>query len=374
MSHGDAEDTLRMLGDAVASFAKPDGQRSRAARDQHHGCDSGVWQEMAAMGWLAATLPEDKGGLGLGLGPAAAIARRLGYAAHHEPFVAAGVMAVECLAACGPAAGALLGAVTEGGLMASLAWQPPDGQLEPEACAVTIARHGGKVLLSGECRFVGAPHADDFLVVAQGAGEFALYRVPRAGHLVAVECEPAADGSQLGRVTLSGVEPAPDALLAQGDAARAALERALAAGVLTTAAELLGVIERALELTLEHLRTRHQFGQAIGAFQALQHRAVDMWIQQQLTEAALGSALRAFDDPAAGVRARRLAASSAKARASQAALYVCGQAVQLHGAIGFTDECELGLHVNRALVLAARYGNAAWHRRRYAELATSASH
>lgn len=370
MNYNDAEDTLRMLDDAVMAFAKPHAQRARAVRDLHFGCDLAVWRAISSIGWLSATLPEHQGGLGIGLRAGAAIARRLGYAGHNEPYVASGVMAVECLAACGPTAADLLREVTDGRQLASLAWQPEDGQLEPGDCTVATSCDGTRTVLSGVCRFVVVPQADVFILAAKCAGELALFRVPRAECPIAVECEMAADGTQLGRLALTDLAVAPHALLAQGAAAQAALERALSAGVLATSAELLGVIERALELTLEYLKVRRQFGQPIGAFQALQHRAVDMWIQKQLTAAALRSALTAFDDPAADARARQRAASSAKARASQAALYVCGQAVQLHGAIGFTDECELGLHVNRALTLAARYGNAAWHRHRYGELSS----
>jgi alkylation response protein AidB-like acyl-CoA dehydrogenase len=133
------------------------------------------------------------------------------------------------------------------------------------------------------------------------------------------------------------------------------------------AAQLTGLTERALELTLDHLRTRQQFDRPIGSFQALQHRAVDLWIQKELARTTLEASLKTFADPAAGLAARETAASSAKARASAAARLVAGQAVQLHGAIGFTDEHELGLHVNRALTLSAWLGNAAEHRRRFAD-------
>ncbi len=375
MKHNnDDDDTLRMLSDAAAAFAKPDAQRTRTARDQHQGCDPAVWRDIAAMGWLAATLPEAKGGLGVGLPAGTTIARRLGYAGHHEPFVAAGLMAVECLAASGSDAAPLLTAVADGQQLAGLAWQPADGALEPDATQVVGTPSGERTTLSGVCRFVAVPQADVFIVAAKTRNQLALYRVPRRAAGLLVEPEAAADGTMLGRLTLSGMQLGADALLAQGEAASTALERALDAGVLATSAELLGIMERALELTLEYLKTRHQFGQPIGAFQALQHRAVDMWIQKQLTAAALRSALKVFDDPAADVHARRLAASSVKARASQAALFVCGQSVQLHGAIGFTDECELGVCVNRGLTLAARYGNAAQHRRRYGALSLPAHH
>jgi alkylation response protein AidB-like acyl-CoA dehydrogenase len=374
MNRADSDDTLRMLDDAVAAFARPDAQRTRGERDQHHGFDPAVWREMAAMGWLAASLPERQGGLGLGVRAGAAIARRLGYAGYQAPFVAAGLMVVECLASCGSDVRALLASVLAGRQVAGMAWQCANGGAGMEASAVTASQQAGRMVLAGVCRFVEVPDADVFIVAARSSDGPCLYCVPQASRGVVIDKELAADGTQLARIAFNDLALEPTSLVAQGTAATEAMQRAVTAGTLATSAELLGLMERCLDLTLEYLKTRQQFGQPIGAFQALQHRAVDMWIQKQLTEAALRSALDVFDDPAADDRARMLAASSVKSRASQAALYVCGQAVQLHGAIGFTDECELGVYVNRGLALAARYGNAAWHRRRYGELTSVEFH
>jgi alkylation response protein AidB-like acyl-CoA dehydrogenase len=137
---------------------------------------------------------------------------------------------------------------------------------------------------------------------------------------------------------------------------------------MATAAELVGLANRMLELTCAYLSDRTQFGKPIGTFQALQHKAVDMWLQVQLAEAALAEALAVRADPNHDPTAAVAAVSSAKARASAAASTVGKQAVQLHGAIGFTDEYELGHLVNRALVLAAWLGNAREHTRRFADL------
>lgn len=371
MTDSEREDTLRMLGDAAAAFAKPDPQRTRAVRDAQSGFDAEVWREMGRMGWLGAGLPEDRGGLGMGLDAAVAIARRLGYAGYREPFVGVAVTAVECLAACPDADPALLASIVEGRQLATLAWEPEAGALAPDATALRCEDADQAMTLSGECRFVVAPHADVFIVTARSGDELLLVRVPRSQPGVRIEEERAADGTALGRLHFADVSVRQRDVLARGAAALAAVERGIDAGVLATSAELLGVVECALKLTLEYLKTRRQFGQPIGAFQALQHRAVDMWIQKELTAAALRSAAGVFADPAADDQARRVAASSVKARASQVALFVCGQAVQLHGAIGFTDECELGLYVNRAIVLSARYGNSGQHRRRYAELTSA---
>ena len=141
------------------------------------------------------------------------------------------------------------------------------------------------------------------------------------------------------------------------------LRDALDEAVVATSAELLGVMRRTLSITLDYLRTRRQFGQPIGAFQALQHRAVDLYLQQELGAACLAATLGDWDVQAS-VETRAAKASRVKSRCSDAALAIGREAVQMHGAIGFTHECDVGLYLKRAVVLSARYGNAAAHRRR----------
>jgi alkylation response protein AidB-like acyl-CoA dehydrogenase len=151
-------------------------------------------------------------------------------------------------------------------------------------------------------------------------------------------------------------------LLAKGPAVAQALEAAVSDTTALTAAELVGVSAKALEITLNYIRTREQFGQPIGAFQVIQHRAVDMYVAQEVAEAGVRDVLALMD--ATGIlhlRARQ--ASRAKARACTAARKITREAIQLHGAVGYTDEFDIGLFLNRALVLSAWLGDAAYHRR-----------
>jgi alkylation response protein AidB-like acyl-CoA dehydrogenase len=137
--------------------------------------------------------------------------------------------------------------------------------------------------------------------------------------------------------------------------------------LVAASAELLGLIRGALGMTIDYMKTRKQFGRAIGSFQALQHRVVNLHLQQELVSACVADAaeeIATTSDPVARVRA----ASRAKARASDAALLVTREAIQLHGGIGFTEEHDIGLYLKRALVLSAWLGNGATHVRRYAEL------
>ncbi len=362
-----SDDTLSMLADAAAAFAKPDSKRVRAARASAPGFDLGVWRQMATQGWFSVLVPETQGGLGLGLDAAAAIAGRIGYAVFPEPFVAASVLPTAALTRCDQPAlrESLLAEVLAGERILTLAWQNDSAELMPEASGVSAREQAAATLLTGSCRFVRVAAADLFVIAARGPRGMALYAIERTRAGLSVEAEVAADGSTGARLILHDVRVAQTDLLAGPACASAALAYATDAAILCTAAELTGIMERVLELTFEYLRTRKQFGKPIGSFQALQHRAVDIWIQKELSKAALAAALGHFDAVAATPRQRSLAASSAKSRAADAALLVCKQAVQLHGAIGFTDEYDLSLYFNRALVLAAWLGNGATHRRRH---------
>lgn len=364
-----SDDTLTMLADAAAAFAKPDARRVRALRGSADGYDRAVWRQMAELGWLSIQVPEAQGGLGLGLAASATLATRVGYAAFPEPFVSAAVMAPWCLAgaradSCGERA---LQGVVAGECVAAVAWQGDAGRLEIDDCGVSARLTSTGATLSGSSRFVLPASADAFIVAAAGPQGLALYWVPRGTRGLQVRAEPCADGGASGWLSLADVELPHENRLADSGAADL-LRDAVDSGTVAVSAELVGLMDRALEMTLDYLRTRKQFGKPIGSFQALQHRAVDIWIQKEVSKAALDAAVRRFDAAGATPRERAMAASSAKSRAADAALTVCKQAVQLHGAIGFTDEYDLSLYFNRALVLCAWLGNAAAHRRRYGDL------
>jgi alkylation response protein AidB-like acyl-CoA dehydrogenase len=127
-------------------------------------------------------------------------------------------------------------------------------------------------------------------------------------------------------------------------------------------------MSRAFEMTMDYLRTRVQFNRPIGSFQALQHRSVDLYIQEQLSTVVLNDAIEALDERP-NEAATMAAVSRAKARCSDAASLITRQAIQMHGGIGFTEDADVGLFVKRALVLSAGLGNSAYHRRRFLRLA-----
>jgi alkylation response protein AidB-like acyl-CoA dehydrogenase len=170
------------------------------------------------------------------------------------------------------------------------------------------------------------------------------------------------DGGNFGTL-----RPALDRARRVADDIGAVLDRALDEAALTTAAYLLGVMEKSFDLALGYLRTRQQFGRVIGTFQALQHRAADLKVQLGLTRASVEGAAAALDEGVAGV-ARRAVVSRAKARAAEASLLVTRQVIQLHGGIGYTDEYDAGLYLRKAMVMANQFGSAALHRRRFMAL------
>ena len=366
-----SDDTLRMLRDSAADFARFDAARVRRLRGTDPGFERSVWREMADMGWLGVLIPEELGGLGLKLQATAIIAEQLGRAIYPEPYCASAVAATLALLHGDNNAlkQRLLPQLAAGEIIASIAWQGERGGLDIEQCALQVRDQGGALVLDGESRFVCAPGADGFVVAARAAQGLELHWVARAAAGLACVPELRADGSASGSLIFTAVPTAAESCVASASSARAALQLALDHAIVAASAELLGVMECALELTLQYLRTRVQFGKPIGSFQALQHRAVDMYIQKELTRATVGAAVAVLDDPGCSAERRSTAASSAKARAAQAALAICKEALQMHGAIGFTDEYDLSLYFNRALVLCAWLGNAGAHRSRYAATA-----
>ena len=362
-----------LIDDAVAALVKPDPARVRQAVRSEDGFDRVLWRDLGAQGWLSIAVPEALGGSELGVLPLSVIARRIGSSAAPVPFCAAGVFAMYCAARCEDpeAQSDLLSRLVSGEQVATVAWQREDGSLDCNDCGVVAAVTDEGVRLKGKCRFVQVPTADVLIVLCKEPAGPALYRVSRNQPGVAVARERTADGGTAGLIEFHDAIVPPAARLIAAGRALQVFERALDVTLVACAAELLGIVDRVLDMTLEYLRTRVQFNAPIGSLQVIQHRAVDLWIQRELTDAAVKAAAVRLDEAQATAVSQSIAASGAKARASQAALTVCNQALQLHGAIGFTDEYGLGLYMNRAITLAAWLGNARHHLRRFFRLSES---
>jgi alkylation response protein AidB-like acyl-CoA dehydrogenase len=368
-------DDIALIQDSARSFAARlrDTKAFRAGRMQLPWHEAGRLADMAAMGWFGALLPADAGGLDAGFGAMAAIAEELGAALLGEPLVPLAVLGPRALLH-GDNAGlqaALLPRLAEGAYRLALAWQEGrEDARDPLRLETRAVRTGSGWRLQGRKRFVaGAWAADGFVVSAAADDGLRLFHLPANAPGLSLAHEWRADGSPAGLLTLHGVET-QDVVAAPGQA-EAALLRALDEAAIVVAAELAGVAREALAMTIRYMKTRVAFGRPIANFQALQHRLADLAVHQDLAGAVLQAAL-ATADAAPDAAALRLAAGRAKARCSEAAVEITRGAVQLHGGIGFTDECDIGLYFKRAAVLAAWLGNTAAQHARLEQAVRSA--
>jgi alkylation response protein AidB-like acyl-CoA dehydrogenase len=340
-----AAQTREMLHDsALRLLAGEQGlPYARRWRFEAAGFDRARWRRFCEMGWPGLALSEEAGGTGLGPRETCVLMEVLGRALAPEPLVAA-AMCVRLLT------GHVLQDMLLGERIILPAWQEaPQGLDWRGSTQLRDGRVTGRKLFIAQ-----AASADAFVVTTpQGA---ALVEVRAAG--VNLSLQSTHDGGAIGALVL---ESAPAVPLA-GDVALAFDTAALA-----QAAYLQGVAAASLEATLDYLRTRKQFGRAIGSFQTLQHRAVDLHIQLALTRATVAAAASTL---AAGADATTcaLAVSRAKSRASEAALRITREAIQMHGAIGYTDEFDIGLYLRKAMAVAPQFGSADAHRARFAAL------
>ncbi|MDP3522898.1 MAG: acyl-CoA dehydrogenase [Hydrogenophaga sp.] len=364
-------ESIAMFRHSASGFlgAHDQRQRVRALEDAGGGFDRAVWQQLAELGWLSILVPESDRGLGLGLSELAAIAEEAGRHLLPEPLVDAGVHPVALLARL-PAGGLrdeLLADIQAGAQVAGVAWQESAGEIEAGLGMTSANLDGTRASLTGHKRFVRpGPGADGWIVAAGIDDGLALFWVAAGAPGLTLGHGAGVDGSAVSTLALDGAQAV---LLARGSVALQALQQANDIARIAQAAELVGIARRSLELTRDYLCTRVQFGQPIGSFQALQHRLVDGLIQVELAAACLREGLATVtDDNLAAV------ASRTKARCAHAATEMTRLAIQLHGAIGTTNEYDVGLYFKRAMALASRWGNAATHRRRWMASAPHTAH
>lgn len=366
-----------MLRDAAAAWVRESAPvaafRRLRAEDPEGGYDPRLYAEMAQMGWTGILVPERHGGsdfgcLGMGL-----VLEQLGRQLVASPLVSSAVAAASALVLGGSEAQQRrwLPGIASGEVVAALAVDEGTRHA-PAAIAASAVPAAGGWRLHGVKRPVPHGMAADLLVVAAKVRENGAE--PGGLGLFLVE----GDAAGLRRRRLHEIEPrgaavleldgvavaAEDALGAPGRAA-AVLERALDRARACTAMEMLGAAQQAFETTLDYLKTRVQFGQIIGAFQALQHRAAALYGELELTRSAAEAALQALDEDSPEAPAR---ASLAKALAGETFRLAAAEMIQLHGGIGMTEEHDAGLYFKRARTTDLSYGDVAFHRERYGVL------
>ena len=357
--HLTSEQTL--LRDSAAKFCAAAGPKvARGLRGKDPSFSPARLREAGELGWLGMLVPASADGLGLGLTELALVLEQAGRALVAEPLGLAAAAAAAL--AQGHAPHPMLPRVMRGEALVVPAMQESAHAGDPRAPATRAAGDDRAPRLTGTKVSVCADGADGFLVSAAGADGPALYYVARTAPGVTIAAAQSVEGRKLATLTL---DAAPGDLVPARQSSRSAPEALDDLALVALSAELLGVMEGAQELTFAYLRVRKQFGKPIGSFQALAHKAVDIYMKTETTRSLLYQVAAANDpyriDPALAV--------AVKAKASADALEVTKACIQLHGAIGFTDEHDIGLYLKRAMLLSSLNGNAAAQRRRYADIA-----
>ena len=353
----DPDGTLAMLRDSVAAFAaRHSGAKAlRERRDRGGAFDQNLWLAMGEAGWIGLSLPDEIGGAGLGMREQATLSEALGRALVAEPVVMASAFSSVLLADARESKERtrLAGGLPSARIVAIPAWKDT---AKPSRAKPVLARpKGDGFVLDGEKHFVEAARAaTDFLVTAASDDGCILVSVAADAAGLTITERPGIDGAAIATLSFSGCYVPAERLLARAALAAELLARPVLHARLALAAELAGIASKALELSISYTKERVQFGKPIASFQAIQHRLVDMWTDAEFSCAAVVNAVETID--AGDDRAALLAVLAAKARAGDAAFSICRRAVHLFGAMGFTDECDIGLYLKRAINLNATLG------------------
>jgi len=348
--------------DFVAEHAPVKHMRALRDADDSTGFSRDLWKQFAEMGFTGILIGEDDGGLGLGHVEAGVVLEEIGRNLSPSPFLATAVAAVEALKGTAQAAKYFPG-ILAGETVAALAI---DEQAKfRESVALKAERSGNGFRLSGRKQFVTHGHIADLIIVAartagsaDDADGVTLFAVDKGTAGLSAEAERLADSSLAARLEFDGVEVTADAVIGEVDAGRDPLNRLLRAGRTGAASELLGVGGGAMDMTVDYLKQRKQFGVLIGSFQALQHRAAHLYAEMEVARAATLRAQQMLDGNAD--RADE-AVSVAKAQTGLATMLAVQEGIQMFGGIGMTDEFDIGFYMKRQRVLAEMFGDANFH-------------
>lgn len=367
-----------LLAKTAADFVREHSPvaRVRALRDQRDpvGFSRPLWTQMAELGWVGIPFPEALGGAGMGFADLAVVLEQLGRKLAPEPFLSTVLLGGQALLLGGSPAQqqAWLPELCAGRRIVTLAFQEPRSRFDPFRIETRARAEGDGFVLDGEKIAVPDGHVADLLVVAaRSAGApgdeagIGLFLVPPDASGVSIVPQTRIDHRNASLLRLAGVRVGRDAVLGAPEGGGPLLARVLDRATAGLCAEMLGAASQVFEDTLQYLKTRVQFGVPIGSFQALQHRAARIFMELELARSATMAAVRAIDadDPALAKLV-----SLAKARCSDAFLLAANEGIQMFGGVGMTDEYDLGFYLKRARVAEMTFGDAAWHRERWARL------
>jgi alkylation response protein AidB-like acyl-CoA dehydrogenase len=369
-------DDQTMLRDSARDFMKTEAPTSHFRKYRDMDCKDGfahgLWKQFAEMGFTGILIPEDQGGMGMGHVEAGIVLEEIGRNLTPSPFLTTGIVAVEALNAADSALrDRWFPAILSGEAVIGIAIDE-GAKHRPEKISLRAERSGNGFKLSGTKQFVVQGASADLLIVAArsagAAGETAgltLFAVDKDLAGLSMDAARLVDSSMAAHVTLDGVEVTADAVIGDVDGGWAVLTKLLDAGRVGAAAEMVGVGSGAMDITFDYLKQRKQFGQLIGSFQALQHRAAHLYGEMESARSIVLKAQNMLDE---GHKNAEQFVAAAKAKAGLACNLAVREGVQMHGGIGMTDEYDIGLYMKRDRSLNEFFGDAYFHADRVATM------
>jgi alkylation response protein AidB-like acyl-CoA dehydrogenase len=357
-----------VIAESARKFVEDRGRRKTAGD-----LDRDVWNGLADYGFLSVGLPERFGGIG---GPVelSIVCRAFGAGPLVEPFVGAGILPAQILAEAGTEEqkSALLPAIALGRRVVSVAYRDsPEGHGGKHG-PTSYRKQGDSYVLNGrKCLALGAPFADQLIVSAVPAGArdddgLSLFLIDIRHRNLRLEPVPLVDGVACAEVYLDDVSVGEERIIGREHGGAAALRAGLRYAMLACCSQTAGAMRKALQIASDYIKVRKQFGAALSSFQVLRHKVADMAIDCEMADAAVLKMIASFQVPEQ--HDPDLASAMAKVLVDEAGPRVCGQAIQLHGGIGMTEECDVGRYFRHVTLNKALFGGPAGHLKRYMNL------
>ena len=364
-------DEQRLLRESADRFVNETytADHRRTIANDPIGFSMDIWKQFADLGWLALPIPEAHGGLGGGAIEIGILMEAFGRGLVSEPYLSTVVIGTSLISECGTETQkqALLPKIADGSLILAFAHSERQARYDLAKVATTANRTSDDWRIDGQKTAVLDGSAAALIVVSAriDGGRIGLFMVPRGAAGLALRDFPRLGGGRACSLELNSVQLPTDALLGDGSEALPAIEVVVDRAMAALGAEAVGIMQTLLDQTLEYTKIRKQFGRPLSANQVIRHRLADMAMQcDEARSMALRAALMADAEPVA----RSRAASGAKAKIGKCARFVAEQSVQLHGAMGVTEELDIGSYFKRLLAFEMLFGGSAHHYRRHAAL------
>ena len=347
----------------------------REIRDTNNelGYDDSLWKEMVNLGWSGILIPEEYGGFDFGMVGMGSIFEEMGKTLTPSPLFSTGVLGASLITLGGNDSQkqSLLPKIVEGNITTALALEE-SSRHSPFSISTQAKKNGDNYEITGEKTFVIDGNSASLLIVAARTDG----NVDDESGITLFLVDPSADGLEITKTSMvdsrnsaqikfNNVVVSSSETLGELNNGSGLLENVLDRAQIAISAEMLGNASQAFDITLEYLKERKQFGAVIGTFQALQHRAAEMYSELELTKSSVIAACNAVDDNSNDLKRM---ASLAKFKAGETNHLVTNEAVQMHGGVGVTDEYDVGLYLKRARVTEQIFGNSEYHIDRYATL------